>query len=45
MTARQLLTPLFDAGYKGRISIEAYADNPEQDLPQSARLLGEILPQ
>ena len=41
---RQLLTPLFDAGYKGRISIEAYADNPEQDLPQSARLLGEILP-
>lgn len=39
---RQLLTPLLEAGYKGRISIEAYADNPEKDLPQSARLLGGV---
>lgn len=40
---RRLLTPLLDAGYNGRISIEAYADNIAHDLPASARLLGGFL--
>ncbi len=36
---RDALDPLFAAGYRGRVSIEAYAQNPVSDLPETCRLL------
>lgn len=40
---RSTLSPILSAGYKCRISLEAYAPDPARDLPESARLLRSLL--
>lgn len=40
---RRFLSPVLSAGYKGRLSVEAYAPDPARDLPESARLLRGLL--
>lgn len=37
--SKWLLLPLVNAGYAGRISVEAYADVPDRQLPVASRLL------
>ena len=37
------LRPLLEAGYSGRISVEAYAENREGDLPVTSRLMQTLL--
>lgn len=39
------LRPVLDAGFCGRISIEAYADNPESDIPQAYAALSSSIHQ
>lgn len=38
----RVLTPFLNAGYHGRISVEAYAPHPEEDLPDAVQVLRSI---
>lgn len=40
---RRVLTPFLQAGYRGRISVEAHTACPEKDLPESCALLRAVL--
>ena len=42
--SKAVLLPLLDAGYRGRISIEAYAGAAAQELPAANRLLRALTP-
>lgn len=42
--SKAVLLPLLDAGYRGRISVEAYAGVPERELPVTNRLLRMLAP-
>lgn len=40
---RRVLAPFLQAGYTGRISIEAHTGAPEQDLPETCALMRSVL--
>jgi len=37
--SKAILLPILKAGYRGRVSVEAYSAAPEQELPKTSRLL------
>lgn len=40
---RMILEPFIKTGYTGRVSIEAYTDNPERELPKACTIVRSVL--